>query len=296
MSLYFEFRYPEDPVVAYDPPGWCIDIRIEIRYPDGSSPQGAPDAEIDAIYFEGAFQGITIWPGAWQSAIGSISARSPWTLTPRLPLGRDLIQSIEQARAGSAPLEFKTKIRTRAKSILQSGDLGSTLYTLQRSEIVTANSPSMLTIDRDRWAAILRKVGWSDIEMFEVEAGVLGEDPAFKDAMAQLRDAETAFRTRTNPAHVLVHCYKALEGMAKTKAPNSVGAGFKMLLTETFPGEPNKAELINGVVQRVKDFAHFGRHEEVPPVIVSFDEARFILASTAGVMQLIATNVRSRQH
>jgi len=46
MGLYFDFRYPEDPFFAYDPPGWCIDLKIEIRYPDGSLPQGSPEAEI----------------------------------------------------------------------------------------------------------------------------------------------------------------------------------------------------------------------------------------------------------
>jgi hypothetical protein len=140
----------------------------------------------------------------------------------------------------------------------------------------------------------LKKVGWSEIEVFEVEAGALGNDPAFKDAIAQLRDAETAFRTRTDPAHILVHCYRALEGMAKIKAPNNVNAGFKALLAEAFPGETNKADLIDGVIHGVKDFAHFGRHEGVPRVTVSFDEARFILTSTTGLMQLITIRQRQR--
>ena len=54
--------------------------------------------------------------------------------------------------------------------------------------------------------------------------------------------------------------------------------------------------MINTVIERVKTFAHFGRHEEVPPVNISFDEARFILTTTMGLMQLITTNNRSRQH
>ena len=137
--------------------------------------------------------------------------------------------------------------------------------------------------DRGAAAAAVRG-GWGHpVGSFALDPpGAFGAAPVFKDAIAQLRDAETAFRTRTNPAHVLVHCYKALEGMAKIKAPNNVGAGFQTLLAETFPGEPNKAELINGVIQGVKDFAHFGRHEDVPPVNVSFDEARFILTSIHG--------------
>jgi len=293
MALYFTFRFAEDSVAASAPPAWCIDVRTDIAYPEGGPAEGWPEAEIDAIQFEGSFRGITIWPAFWQPTNAVI--RSTASFTIRLPLTREQIETIERLRAGSAPLQFKTKINLRARAILSTGNPGQTVYLAQRTNIV--NSQEMiLTVDRDKWAGILKTIGWAEIEIFEVEPGALGDDPAIQDAIGRLRQAEHAFRTRSGPDEVLVHCFKALEGIAKAKGAGDLVAGFKVLMEETFPKDEGKRTLVNEVIRKVKDFAHFGRHEEIPPVTVSFDEARFILTTTMGLMQLMTANNRSRRH
>ena len=85
MSVYFNFRFPEDPVRAFEPPAWCIDVSTEIRYSDGTQAQNAPNVEIDAVHFEGKIGGQLIWPGFWQALNSSASFQSGSTFVTRLP-------------------------------------------------------------------------------------------------------------------------------------------------------------------------------------------------------------------
>ncbi len=296
MALYFEFKYPQDAILAYGPPGWCIDLKIGIQYPVGA-PDDWPDSEIDAIEFEGALDRTVLWPASWQTTYGYVSRHSTdSTITARLPLTIPIIQTIERLRAGTAPLRFATRVKVRARELIVESQPGRLVrYLAGRAQVVNSPGHLVLTVDRDTWVAVLKKIGWSEIEVFEIDASALGDDPAFQEAIGRLRKAQDAFRTRSSPDDVLANCYRALEGIAKVKGSNSVVAGFKTLMEETFPKDERKRPLVNEIIRNVKDFAHFGRHEEVPPVNVSFPEALMILKMTLSLFELMTTNNRTRQ-
>jgi hypothetical protein len=147
MSVYFNFRFSEDPVRAFEPPAWCIDLSTEIRYSDGTQSQNAPNVDIDAVHFEGKVGSHLISPDFWQPLNSSASLQSGSTFVTRLPLNREMVQAIERRRTG--PIQFQTKFLLRVRPLYQDAAHGASALP-HRSEVV--NSTEMvLNIDRDRW-------------------------------------------------------------------------------------------------------------------------------------------------
>jgi HEPN domain-containing protein len=141
------------------------------------------------------------------------------------------------------------------------------------------------TIPQSEWLKLLSQLKWSAIEIFEVPMESLSPDPNLRRAIELLREAQNRFLRGDWPG-VLQNCRQAFEAAAADVGQTSdKSSNFQQLLDRVGGGK--KSEKLNEVVKSLSGFCQLGRHEDLPAVSITREDARAALRCTLSIFALL---------
>ena len=143
-------------------------------------------------------------------------------------------------------------------------------------------------VPQSEWVALLHKMGWSELSLFEVPTLPLRDDPNLATAIGRVREAEGRLRGGDYRG-VIAKCRDALESAAKYEAAGDVSKGFDLLFKRAFKGDESKPPLVDKIVHALRDHANeLGRHEQYPALPASRSEAEFCFATTVALFSMLS--------
>lgn len=291
--MRLEIGLPRLAPEAYGPPAWCADIQVEVKLPPEMSQAEGHDVEVDAVAVGGSVGNLALWPAyTYQPTYPGVISKSGRNFPFRVPFTREIVETIENLRAGKAPLDLDLQISVRYRELLkvqmQNSRGGAAVVALE-SEV--DHRSIKWTIQRDPWNEFLKRLGWQESEIYEIRVGSMSDDPNLAAALGVLRSAEVALRSGGDAAVVLAKCYEAFETAAKYAVQgNDKKQGYAALLDRAFGSDVDKAGPINNIIGALNTFAQFGRHAQYPRRHISLAEAIFALKSTLAVFELLGSN------
>jgi hypothetical protein len=291
--MRLEIGIPRPVPDAYGPPAWCADIQIEVKFPPDEKIEEGLALEVEAIALGGRFGEISIWPPyCYQPTYPSKISKSGRSFPYRVPFTREMVQAIENRRAGKGPLDFDLQVSVRyhqLRTVQLTNSNGGVAMVPFESEV--AGESIRWIVQRDPWNEFLKRLGWQESEIYEIKAGLVANDPNLAEALGVLRSAEAVVRSGGDSAVVLGKCYEAFETAAKYAVQgNDKKQGFAALLERAFGPDVEKSAQIDKVISALNGFAQFGRHSEYPRRHISPAEARFALKATLAVFELLGSN------
>ncbi len=86
----------------------------------------------------------------------------------------------------------------------------------------------------------------------------------------------------------MAKCHAAFESAARYEAQGDLKKGFDLLLRRAFPESENKSELLNKLIQSLRDYSQLARHENYPALHISRGEAEFTLITSLSLFSVIS--------
>ncbi len=207
-----------------------------------------------------------------------------------VPLTREAIRFIEEnRREQDVSLMMSVQCTTQDAVTVPNPDNGAIrlLGGLIRSDAVTVQD---CVITRSDWLKRLSEMGWQEYEIFEVAKAPLLADPNLTVALTRLQEAQTALRSG-DYSGVLAKCRAAFESAAKYEAAGDTKKGFESLLARAFKGEDKKRGALDGLIGKLSEYAHIGRHEQYPAIHIARDEAEFVYTATVSLFSLLSRRI-----
>ncbi len=206
---------------------------------------------------------------------GSASFSLPVELPPRV------LRAIDERRDPSRPVELRL--------------MGHALVSLPgragEEPLLTQISPGEwdgdpLLLSRDEWIALLGRLEYDNISVFELRGRVFSGTGPLAEAQRHLTRAEQQHR-RGNPEETLAACRAALEALAVREGHN-VGAGFDALWAAIFREvEEPKRPIFNDLVRALSAYLHLGRHVRPTPVALTQEDGLLALRMTLSLLEMI---------
>ncbi len=142
-------------------------------------------------------------------------------------------------------------------------------------------------IKRSDWIKLLGEMKWQEYRLVEIPTQpLLAADPKLEIALKRLHEAQSTLRAG-DYSGVLTKCRAAFESAAKYQGAGDTKKGFESLLEHAFGGDEKKQAALNGLIARLSDYAHIGRHEHYPAIHISREEAEFVFATSVSLFSLL---------
>ncbi|MGA2144285.1 MAG: HEPN domain-containing protein [Bryobacteraceae bacterium] len=217
------------------------------------------------------------------SAAADLQRERPIPATLTAPLSAESIRWIEDQRATN-DITIQVELKYAWQEALPLA--GGTQIAAGRVYWDTADCH--YRISRSDWLRILAELKWQEYEMFEIAALPLVADANLQQALQLLRHAQEALRSG-DYAGALACCRRALESAAKYHVQgDNVKEGFNLLLQAAVPEHEDKRTALNGVMAKLSEYAHLGRHERYPALRITRAEAEFVVTATIALFSFLS--------
>lgn len=184
------------------------------------------------------------------------------------------LRNIEEFRKGD---DLKLAITSRilvSKSI--NGPEGILLGVPFETRLNSENSTQFeYPILKSKWIELYNTFGLTKIELIEIDFSLGKNNPVFKRALDRIGDAKKAFM-QNDYENVLISCRKMQEAFIKDSNQNE-NMKDAVSAIEKYLGEGEKAKTINEIIKKVGTFLHIGRHEALPPIIITRRDAELAI-------------------
>lgn len=212
-------------------------------------------------------------------------------------LSTEAIKHIEETRR-DGDIQFTLKIIYKWQKILNPEKMTS--ENIQDGNVLVGPVRWSVTepffgVARSSWLQILERLGYSEIELFEVNKLSFSNDEKLGKAYEYLQEAKNQLRLN-NYDGVLTDCKAAFESAAKFAAAGQVKQGYELISEKVFPGLTEKQKPFNDMIQSISDFMQLGRHAGYPHISISRAEAEFIYVSTLNILSFVSRGFKTTQN
>lgn len=195
-----------------------------------------------------------------------------------------ILRKIEEFRKGD-DLELAISSRILVSKVIDGPD-GVFIGVPFETSLASNNSTQFKhDIPKSKWIEIYNTFGLTQIELIEIDFSIGKNNPVFKRALGRLSDAKMALM-QNEYANVLLNCRKAQEAIVKDVNQKD---GMKEAISaiEKFLGEGKKAKELDGIIKKVGDFLHLGRHESHPPIVITRKDAEFAIQVNSALLSYL---------
>lgn len=201
-----------------------------------------------------------------------------------IPLSDNILAHIEKIRTGG-DVTFRIYSKLLVSSISKKENM-SLLGVPYEAQFENKGSVSVdYTIPQSEWIKILRALGWSELQAFEIPSAKLKAIPGLQRSLDRFNDAQECHR-RGDWDESMVNCRKAFEAMIKdatreedlTKAAQAFAG---------IIGNEQKADKFNKMVIALGNFLHLARHEQLAPVQMRQTDSLLALHLTGAMLSYL---------
>lgn len=210
-----------------------------------------------------------------------------------VPLTADSLSSLEKERNGrDLELNIYSHVLIAPIEAIEL-TTGEPIYILgaPRETLFSARgySPVPHKIPQSEWIKLLSSMKWSEIELFELPMETFRSDPGFQRAVELLREAQNRFFRGDWPG-TLQNCRQAFEAAAGDVGQSDNKKDNFQKLSNRLGGS-RKSEKLNTLISSLSGFAHLGRHEDVPKIDITREDALMVLRCTLSIFSLLGGGV-----
>ncbi len=266
---------------GYPPPERALEFWLEVKCKTGS--HDLKPAWLASVQSQLAFAGRVLtrthW-FHWSSNYTEMKGGEDHWVQIMFPMPREAVSFIEDGRSGPTVI-FDVMC---GYGILRTGTREQGSY-VDRFEIESV--PAKIEVAQSGWLQHLKEMEWNEYELFEVPRLPLVRSEGLNRALSCLSEAQTALRLHDYDT-VLFKCRKAFEAAAKAGGKTDLKAGFADLCRSAFTDHPEKPAVYDSVMGALGRFAHkLGRHEQMPAVPVSREDAEMMYAASVAVFSAL---------
>lgn len=210
-----------------------------------------------------------------------------------IPLTPDILYSLEKERSGK-DLQFMIYSRVLIAPVESiKPTTGEPFYLLGapwETKFSTGNSyPASHKIPQSEWIKLLASLNWSQVELFEIPIETFSSDPNLRHAIELLREAQNRF-SRGDWAGTLQNCRQAFEAAAADIGQTDNKKDNFQKLSDRI-SNIKKREKLNTLISSLSGFAHLGRHEDVPKIDITREDALMVLRCTLSIFSLLGGRI-----
>jgi hypothetical protein len=203
----------------------------------------------------------------------------------QFPITRESIRFIEENRTDDVILMLELKYSSRQIDPSKPWGPIDILDILSSSDGYNSQT-HQITIPQSNWIRELASLGWSEIELFEVDRRPLRQDKNLTIITAQLRQAERMFREGDHAA-ALTACHQAFVSLSKFEIAGTQHKGLDAVLNKCFR-DPEKQKRIKDLLETTQSLCKLGSNEEYPQTPFSRVEVETQLKLTLSLFELLS--------
>jgi hypothetical protein len=231
-------------------------------------------------------EGPLLHPEYALSTPPGILPRQHGTAIITIPFPDRVLMEVEQRRKGNdlelvitsqvIALEVKDEVETISLSrpvsiLLEDGHIGRLEYTIPQSE----------------WVKALKEMQWSEMILLEFPSRDIRSDTRLARAFECLEEGQACYRKGLWDETAL-NCRKVFEAIVQdTTGEENMGKALDAL--NAFIHEPSKANLINQIAKDLGVFLQLGRHEKLPVIPFTPNDAALALQLTTALLSYLIT-------
>ncbi len=201
-----------------------------------------------------------------------------------IPLSDNILTHIEKRRTGG-DVTFRIYSKLLVSSISKKENM-SLLGVPYEVQFENKGSVSVdYTIPQSEWIKILRALGWSELQAFEIPAAKLKAIPGLQRSIDRFNDAQECHR-RGDWDESMVNCRKAFEAMIKD-ATREEDLSKAVQAFSGIIGNEQKADKFNKMVIALGNFLHLARHEQLAPVQMRQSDSLLALHLTGAMLSYL---------
>jgi hypothetical protein len=198
-----------------------------------------------------------------------------------IPLTDRVLAHIEQRRTGG-DVSIRIYSRLLIASISKTENI-SLLGVPYEAQFENKGSVSVdYTIPQSEWIKVLRALGWSELEAFEIPSAKLKATPGLQRSIDRFTDAQECHR-RGDWDEAMVNCRKAFEAIIKDTTREEDLAKAAQAFAAII-GNELKADKFNKMVIALGNFLHLARHEQLSPVQMKQPDSLLALHLTGAML------------
>jgi len=203
----------------------------------------------------------------------------------QVPLPKESIRFIEENRTGD--VELALDLRYMAKHFNPSQFRGpADIFDIFSSSDGHSRKNHQIIIPQSNWLKELASLGWSEIEIFEVDKRPLRQDKNLNTIAAQLRQAQNMFR-EGDLAATLTVCHQAFDSLSKFEIAGTQLKGLDALLNKCFR-DTEKQKKIKDLIETTQSICKLGSNEQYPQTPFSRVEVEAQLKLTLSLFELLS--------
>jgi hypothetical protein len=213
---------------------------------------------------------------AGESGLGTIFIDLPATV----------LQQIEDRRQGN-DLELRMSSRVKV-SIVESIDDRKVLgVPFETGFGNPATGYLDYRIPQSDWVNALKRLGWSELEIFELPSASLRTNPQLSRALTRLEYALDCY-WRGDWEESMANCRKAFEAvMLGISGKDNMKQASEATL-QALVSDPTKVDRLNKLITELGGFLHLARHEGSQPVSIKRADAQLAIRLTAALLDYLA--------
>lgn len=202
-----------------------------------------------------------------------------------IELPAQVIHHIEQRRAGG-DVKLRLSSRVIVSQVSGQGD-AAILKPPYETQFGDASLGYLdYLIPQSEWIKLLKRLGWSELEILELPIGRLRTTAPLARALERFNDAQQNYRNGDWEATML-NCRKAFEAIVQD-ATGELNMGKAHQAYISLLGEGEKTERFDKLAKYLGEFLHLGRHENPIHVSIKRADAELSLILTGALLTYLS--------